>query len=58
LADIAIAKVWHDEETKWAQCAKVKHIQEGGTNIKYFHLIANCKHGKKGFSSLSKLRGP
>jgi hypothetical protein len=36
-----------DEETKWAQCAKVKHIQEGGNNIKYFHLIADGKHRKK-----------
>ena len=33
-----------DEETKWAQRANVKHIQEGGNNTKYFHLIANGKH--------------
>jgi hypothetical protein len=38
-----------DEETKWAQCAKVKHIQEGGNNTKYFHLIADGKHRKKKF---------
>ena len=36
-----------DEETKWAQKAKVKHIQEGGNNTKYFHLVANGKHRKK-----------
>ena len=36
-----------DEETKWAQRAKVKYIQEGGNNTKYFHLIANGKHRKK-----------
>jgi hypothetical protein len=46
-ADIAIAKLRRDEETKWAQRAKVKHIQEGGNNTKYFHLIANGKHRKK-----------
>jgi hypothetical protein len=43
-ADIGIAKLWRDDETKWAQHAKVKHIQEGGNNTKYFHLIANGKH--------------
>jgi hypothetical protein len=36
-----------DEETKWAQHAKVKHVQEGGNNTKYFHLIANGQHRKK-----------
>ena len=36
-----------DEETKWAQRAKVKHIQEGGNNTKYFHLVPNGKHRKK-----------
>jgi hypothetical protein len=32
------------DETKWAQRAKVKHVQEGGNNTKYFHLIANGNH--------------
>jgi hypothetical protein len=36
-----------DKESKWAQRAKVKYIQEGGDNTKYFHLIANGKHRKK-----------
>jgi hypothetical protein len=45
--NIAIAKLRRDEETKWAQRAKVNHIQEGGNNTKYFHLIANGKHRKK-----------
>jgi hypothetical protein len=40
-----------DEETKWAQRAKVKHVQEGGNNNKYFHLIANGKHRKKKYFS-------
>jgi hypothetical protein len=29
-----IATLRRDEETKWAQRAKVKHIQEGGNNTK------------------------
>jgi hypothetical protein len=29
-----INKLRRDEETKWAQRAKVKHIQEGGNNTK------------------------
>jgi hypothetical protein len=43
-SDERLAKLRRDEETKWAQRAKVKHIQEGGENTKYFHLIANGKH--------------
>jgi hypothetical protein len=42
-----LAKMRRDEESKWAQRAKVKYIQEGGNNTKYFHLIANGKHRKK-----------
>jgi hypothetical protein len=45
-----------EEETKWAQRAKVKYIQEGGDNTKYFHLIANGKHRKKKYSNLSKMK--
>jgi hypothetical protein len=49
-----------EEEIKWAQPqrAKVKHIEEGGNDKKYFHLIANGKHGKNESSSLSKMMGP
>jgi hypothetical protein len=36
-----------DEESRWAQRAKVKHIQEGGDNTKYFHLVASGKHRRK-----------
>jgi hypothetical protein len=57
-ADIALAKLRRDEEAKWTECAKVKHIQEGGNNTEYFHLIANGKDRKIGFSSLSKIKGP
>jgi hypothetical protein len=46
-SDECLAKLRRAEETKWAQRAKVKHVQEGGNNTKYFHLIANGKHRKK-----------
>jgi hypothetical protein len=47
LANEKLNKLKRDEETKWAQRAKVKNIQEGGNNTKYFHLIADGKHRKK-----------
>jgi hypothetical protein len=46
-ANERLSKLRRDEETKWFQRAKVKHIQEGGNNTKYFHLIANGRHRKK-----------
>jgi hypothetical protein len=46
-----------DEETKWAQRAKIKNIQEGGNNTKYFHLIANGKHRKKKIFQLEQDEG-
>jgi mannosylglycoprotein endo-beta-mannosidase len=46
-ANDCLAKLQYEEEAKWAQRAKVKHVQEGGNNTKYFHLIANGKHRKK-----------
>jgi hypothetical protein len=42
-----LTKLRIDEETKLAQRAKVKHVQEGANNTKYFHLIANGKHRRK-----------
>ena len=53
-----ISSLRRDEETKWAQRAKVKHVQEGGNNTKYFRLIANGKYRKKIFFNLSKTREP
>jgi hypothetical protein len=35
----------------------VKHIQEGGDNTKYFHLIANGKHRKKKIFQLEQDEG-
>jgi hypothetical protein len=45
------------EESKWAQRAKVKHVQEGGNNTKYFHLIANGKHRRKKIFQLEQEEG-
>jgi hypothetical protein len=56
-SDERLAKLRRDEETKWAQRAKVKHIQEGGENTKYFHLIANGKHRKKKIFQLEQDEG-
>ena len=50
-AHVSLSTLMRDEETKWVQHAKVKHVQEGGNNTKYFHLIANGKHRKKRFFS-------
>jgi mannosylglycoprotein endo-beta-mannosidase len=52
-----LAQLRRDEETKWAQQAKVKHIQEGGNNTKYFHLIANGKHRRKKILQLEQREG-
>ena len=52
-----LAKLRRDEEAKWAQRAKVRHIQEGGNNTKYFHLIANGKHRKKRIFQLEQDEG-
>jgi hypothetical protein len=46
-ANEKLANLRRDEESKWAQRAKVKHVQESGNNTKYFHLIANRKHRRK-----------
>jgi hypothetical protein len=56
-ADECLSNLRRDEETKWAQRAKVKHIQEGGNNMKYFHLIANGKYRKKRIFQLEQDEG-
>ena len=56
-AENFLAKLRRDEESKWAQRAKVKHIREGGANTKYFHLIANGKHRKKRIFQLEQDEG-
>ena len=57
LANEKLNKLRRDEETKWAQRAKVKFVQEGGNNTKYFHLIANGKHRKKKIFQLEQDEG-
>jgi hypothetical protein len=56
-ANEKLNKLRRDEEIKWAQRAKVKYIQEGGDNTKYFHLIANGKHRKKKIYQLEQEEG-
>jgi hypothetical protein len=46
-AHFRLATLRRDEESKWAQRAKVKHIRKGGSDTKYFYLIANEKHRNK-----------
>ena len=41
-----IAQLLREEEIKWYQRAKTKELLEGGSNTKYFQLIANGKHRK------------
>lgn len=56
-ANEKLATLRRNEESKWAQRAKVKHIHEGGDNTKYFHLIANGKHRRKKNSRLQQDEG-
>jgi hypothetical protein len=55
-ADEYLAKLRREEETEWAQQAKVKHAQEGGNNMKYFHMVANGKHRKNKIFNENKMR--
>ena len=41
-----LAELLHEEELKWYQRAKVKHLLEGDANTKYYHLLANGRHRK------------
>jgi hypothetical protein len=56
-ANDGICNLRRMEEAKWSQRAKVKHVQEGGSNTKYFHLIANGKHRKKKIFQLEQDEG-
>jgi hypothetical protein len=56
-ANDELAILRREEEAKWAQRAKVKHIQEGGDNTKYFHLVASGKHRRKKFFQLEQDEG-
>ena len=41
-----LAELLREEELKWYQRAKVKQLLEGDANTKYYHLVANGRHGK------------
>jgi hypothetical protein len=56
-ADECLANFHREEQTKCATRAKVKHIQEGRNNRKYFHLISNGKHRKKRIFPLEQDEG-
>jgi hypothetical protein len=56
-ANKALASLHRDEESKWAQRAKIEHIQEGGNNTRYFHLVANGKHRRKNIFQLEQDEG-
>ena len=46
-----LAELLREEELKWYQRAKVKHLLERDANTKYYHLLANGRHRKTRFSS-------
>jgi len=41
-----LSKLHREEEIKWYQRAKVKHLLEGDANTKYYHFLANGRHRK------------
>ena len=55
-ADDCLAKLRRDEESKWTKRAKVKYIQESGSNTRYFHIIANGNIGTRKYFNLSMMK--
>jgi hypothetical protein len=41
-----LAQLLHEEEVKWYQRAKAKHLLQGDMNTKYFQLLTNGKYRK------------
>jgi hypothetical protein len=41
-----LSELLREEEIKWYQRAKLKHLLEGDANTKYYHLLANGRHRK------------
>jgi hypothetical protein len=41
-----LGQLLREEELKWYQRSKTKHLLEGDSNTKYFHLLANGWHRK------------
>ena len=52
-----LAKLLREEEIKWYQRAKVKHLLEGDSNTKYFHLVTSGKHRKQHIFQLEQEEG-
>jgi hypothetical protein len=41
-----LCQLLREEEMKWHQRSKAKHLLEGDSNTKYFQLLANGRHRK------------
>jgi hypothetical protein len=41
-----LSQLLREEELKWYQRSKTKHLFVGGANTKYFQLLANGGHRK------------
>jgi glycyl-tRNA synthetase beta subunit len=41
-----LSQLLREEELKWYQRSKAKHLLEGDANTKYFQLLANGRHRK------------
>jgi hypothetical protein len=41
-----LVELLQEEELKWYQRAKAKHLPEGDANTKYYHLLTNGRHRK------------
>jgi hypothetical protein len=41
-----LSQLVREEELKWYQRSKAKHLLEGDVNTKYFQLLANGRHRK------------
>ena len=41
-----LAELLREEELKWYQWAKIKHLIDGDANTKYYHLLANGRQRK------------
>jgi hypothetical protein len=50
--NLRLSQLLKEEEIKWYQRFKAKHLLEGDTNTKYFHLLANRRHRKTRFFQL------
>jgi mannosylglycoprotein endo-beta-mannosidase len=52
-----IVNLLREEELKWYQRSKSQFILEGDSNTRYFHSVANGRHGKKRIHSLVQEEG-